>query len=201
MMFAGCGSQLRKPFCKDALSEFPDSMIGTYTVTMPKVDPGMNYATTFTEQTIEIKKTGIAVPEVTGLVAEGNWIGGNRLCKIGEHLYAEKINENSTYTITRIEATQYGLAFSDLSFPVEELKARNINFVVVPNLELIETPDTRWTKVMSLGTNPLIVDNSNVSIEELIKISKRVSLFITMNRVKPKEKSPAKFVSLQALQK
>lgn len=198
LLLAACGSQLRQPFCRETLSEIPEAMVGTYTMTLPKKDPGMNNATIFETQTIQITKNGVVTPSTSGVyeMAQTGIMGGARLCKIEGDVYLEKVNDNSTYTITKIEATQYGLAFSDISFNVEDLKRLGAPFIVVPNLQLSVYGDTFWNVSSTLGSQPLIVDNSKVPVEVLLKIGKRVSMYMTFKRVTAPIQGPKKFLTL-----
>lgn len=198
LFLTACGSQLRHPLCKDSLTEFPDDMVGTYTITSVQPDPSANNASSFTEQTIEIKKDGIGIPGAfihqIILPPMGN------LCMIGGRVFGEKINDNSTVTMTKIEATSYGLALSELSFSVDDLKSKNIPYIVVPELSILGTDlEQRWTDNIMIGPRTLIVDNSNTSANDLIKIAKRVSMYVTMNRVSQKIKGPKSFLSLRDL--
>jgi hypothetical protein len=201
LILSACGSQLRRPFCQDSLKEFPPSMIGTYTVTMPKADQGMNNATTFEQQTIQITKDGLMYPSALDPVAlfQNGEPKSDRVCMIQGQIYMEKLNSNSTYTVSKIEPSEYGLAFSDLSFSVQDLKQEGIPFIVIPNLQLVEGVDSFWTLSMTLGSQPVIVDNTKVSPEKLIKISKRASLYFTFSRAKEPFKGAHKFLSLKAL--
>ena len=188
LQFVACSnSYLKKPFCLDTLKEFPDSYVGKYQSMGSAADTRFNNAPKYSMVELEIKKKGIGVPG--GIIPLEFWPDFARMniCEIDGAIFLEEYKTSGGYSVYRMEVSNEGLSIGSLNFIPEKLVQKNVTFITPPtsmsvnnNVESVER--IAWSS-SGLQSTDIYIDNSNLSIQDVLSLSVISSLKISYEKV------------------
>lgn len=184
-----CSSQLRAPICEQTLAEFPESVRGHYKMVMP-ANSIFNESITLKEQEFELRKDGIYFSDAQVVPAPVMGLDTKNLCSINGEIYLQRLNDNSTYSLAKLEPTSYGLMVNDITFDLNEMKTHGVPVYYLPEIKWKEatTEETgKWIKDSLITNNtPIIFDNRKLSSQEIARLGRLTSLRIMFERTEAK---------------
>ncbi len=180
------GTKFKEPFCKDTIKEFPAKYWGKFEGALPQPQNEFNGALGIKKTTITIVKNGILLPADGKMIVPIQRLGKTNICAIGDLLYLEQLEGDSTYRIQRMDVSSEGLHVSSLIHDPLHLKGLGWNFIVPPQINIVvsENPsDIEWRSDFQFMPNELILDNHGLSAQELLQNGSFSAIQINYNKI------------------
>jgi hypothetical protein len=194
LALCACSSQLRAPICEQTLTEFPESVRGHFKMVMP-AGSIFNESITLKEQEFELRKDGIYFTNAQAVPAPIMGLETKNLCLIQGEIYLQRLNDNSTYSLAKLEPTSYGLMVNDITFDMNEMKTQGVPVFYLPEVKWMSATSDQeghWSRdTLITGGTPFIYDNRRLSPEATVRLGHLTSLRIMFERTQPK--GPKKF--------
>jgi hypothetical protein len=185
LTLGACGSKLRTSVCHDKFEKPPKSYWGEYEVVIPSPAAELSSALTLRLTLLKVSATGISISQTpSSVISHGDFKGG--ACWVGGRYIIETLNQDRTYSLSELLPFGDGLVSSTLTVDLEAVLEKGYPVHFLPQVDSMVVGGTisfPATGVFSTFGPIAILDNSRLSAEEVVDVSRRISMQIILNRV------------------
>jgi hypothetical protein len=102
-------------------------------------------------------------------------------CQVQNKYYLEQMNLNGTYSLTEINKGDQGLVMAQQSVDVEKAVAKKFKILYLPMVDQPQVDGSAYHSGLSNGD--FILDNTNLTADEVLTVIKPVSMQIILKTV------------------